>query len=288
MHDYYYYTKEELLRAPGIPLRVLADEEAMFCSIADEMLHEIMLKNELEKRTVFICPVGPVGQYSYFVEMVNKRNICLRDVWFINMDEYLTEDKQWIDIDHPLSFRGYMEREVYAKIKPELLMPKKQRIFPDPKHLAYIPKLIEKLGGVDIVFGGVGINGHIAFNEPQEALSKEEFLKLQTRVLEISRETRTVNAISDLNGGLDDVPNYCVTVGIHEIAKARKIRLACFRGWHSGVVRRIAYGEPSSHFPVSLLRSHNDITLTLTELVAGISLPARTVAYAKEGGQKHF
>ena len=48
-------------------------------------------------------------------------------------------------------------------------------------------------------------------------------------MLEISRETRAVNSIGDLNGALDDMPNYCVTIGMYEIANARKIRLGCFR-----------------------------------------------------------
>ena len=63
------------------------------------------------------------------------------------MDEYLGDDMEWIAIDHPLSFRGFMERTVYSKIKPELNVPEEQRVFPDPNNLEYIPNLIEKLGG---------------------------------------------------------------------------------------------------------------------------------------------
>lgn len=111
-------------------------------------------------------------------------------------------------------------------------MPKDQRIFPDPDDLTYIPALIERLGGVDMVFGGIGINGHVAFNEADGTLSQEEFLAQKTRVLKISPETRAANAIGDFNGALEDMPSYCVTVGIHEIAHAGKIRLGCFRNWH--------------------------------------------------------
>ena len=64
------------------------------------------------------------------------------------------------------------------------------------------------------------------------------------------------------------MPKYCVTVGIYEIAHARKIRLGCFRNWHRAVVRRAGYGEMTADFPVSLLRGHKDITLTFTEYVA--------------------
>ena len=69
------------------------------------------------------------GQYPYFVDMVNEQNISLKNVWFINMDEYLTDDKEWIDKEDKLSFRGFMDRTVYTKIKPELVMPEELTIF---------------------------------------------------------------------------------------------------------------------------------------------------------------
>ena len=57
-------------------------------------------------------------------------------------------------------------------------------------------------GGADICFGGIGINGHLAFNEPQPGLPVEAFLSLPTRVLAISRETLTVNAIGVFTGAI--------------------------------------------------------------------------------------
>ena len=271
-HDYFYYNKEQLLENPKIPLIVMEDNATVFRAMAQEMVDEIKRKNELGEKTVFICPVGPVGQYPFFVEMVNEEKISLKNVWFINMDEYLTDDKKWIPAEHKLSFRGFMDRTVYTKINPDLVMPKEQRVFPDPDNLSYIPELIEKLGGVDICFGGIGINGHVAFNEPQDELSCEEFLALKTRVLDISKETRAVKSIGDLNGALDDMPHYCITIGINEISHARKIRLGCFRDWHRSVVRHAAYGEKSAHFPVSLLQDHPDINIRFTEFVANLPI----------------
>ncbi len=269
-HDYYDFNKEELLKNPKITLEVMKDNSSVFKTIAEEMVSEIKRKNQLGEKTVYICPVGPVGQYSYFVDAVNNENISLKNVWFINMDEYLTEDRKWIPKEHKLSFRGFMDRTVYCKIKPELVMPEEQRIFPDPDNITYIPELIEKLGGVDICFGGIGINGHVAFNEPQDDLSAEEFLKLKTRILDISPETRAVNSIGDLNGALEDMPYYCITIGINEISKAAKIRLGCFRDWHRSVVRRVAYGEKTPEFPISLLQGHKDISIRMTEFVANL------------------
>lgn len=270
-HEYYTYTKEELLnKGAKLPVIVMEDNAAVFQSMAEEMTEEIKKNNAEGKKTVFICPVGPVGQYPYFVEMVNKEKISLKNVWFINMDEYLDDDKKWVPETHPLSFRGFMNRTVYSQIDPELVMPEEQRVLPDPENVEYIPQLIEKLGGVDICFGGIGINGHVAFNEADASLSNEEFLAQKTRVLDITKETRTANAIGDFNGALEDMPKYCVTIGIYEIAHARKIRLGCFRNWHRAVVRRTAYGDATSDFPVSLLTNHPDINLKITEFVAAL------------------
>ena len=119
-------------------------------------------------------------------------------------------------------------------------------------------QLIERLGGVDIAFGGIGINGHLAFNEAQDGMTPQEFARLHTRVLEISRETRTANAIGDLNGAIDAMPRLCITIGMAEILGARKVRLGVFRDWHRSVIRQAAYGEVSAHFPASLLQTHPD------------------------------
>lgn len=267
-HEYYSYTKEELMKAPKIPLFCFETAEEVFRRMAEEMAEEIQAHNLRGEKTVFICPVGPVGQYPYFVEIVNEKRISLKNVWFFNMDEYLTDEKKWIDPSHPLSFRGFMQRTVYDKVAADLVMPEEQRIFPDPEDPGKLTRLLESLGGADICFGGIGLNGHLAFNEADPGLSNEEFLKQTTRVLPITQETRAANAIGDFNGALEDMPYYCATIGMQEISGAKKVRLGCFRNWHKAVVRRAAYGEMTSAFPVTLLQNHPDISISFTEEVA--------------------
>ncbi|MDL2232279.1 glucosamine-6-phosphate isomerase [Ruminococcaceae bacterium OttesenSCG-928-L11] len=267
-HAYYDYTKEQLLDSPKIPLSVYEDGEAVFRLLAEEMAAEIRAHNKSGDTTVLICPVGPVGQYPHFVRLVNEESISLRNTWFINMDEYLDDNEQWIDASHKLSFRGFMNREVYGKITPALLPPEEQRVFPDPGNPGYIPELIRRLGGVDLVVGGVGINGHVAFNEPQPDLTAEQFRLLETRALSIAEETRATNCIGDLNGAIEDMPRRCVTVGFREIYEARRICLGCFRDWHRAVVRRACHGEVSTGFPVTLLQEHPNATIHVPEAVA--------------------
>ena len=266
--DYYRITPQELGQDARIPILKLGDSGEVFYELAKEMVDTIRQNNRAGRRTVFICPVGPVGQYPIFRRLVREENLSLQNCWFLNMDEYLGEDGKWLPKEHPLSFRGFMEREVYSQIRPELNVPEGQRVFPDPDNLAYIPELIEKLGGVDVCFGGIGLNGHLAFNEADPSKSPEEFIALKTRVLPISPETRAANAIGDFGGALEDMPGYCVTIGFHEIYHARKIRLGVFRNWHRGVVRRAAYGAPSAEFPVSLLQGREDVLIRMTGMVA--------------------
>ena len=77
----------------------------------------------------------------------------------------------------------------------KLIMPENQRQFPCVGKEKEYDELIDELGGVDMCFGGLGINGHIAFNEPPEnSVDCKVFAEYPTRVLPITRETKTINA----------------------------------------------------------------------------------------------
>ncbi|MBQ9197380.1 MAG: glucosamine-6-phosphate isomerase [Clostridia bacterium] len=258
MHDYYRIPAGELGKNAKIPLKCLGDSGEIFYEMALEMVETIQRNNAQGKRTVFIVPVGPVGQYPIFVRLVNEKRVSLKNCWFFNMDEYMLDEVTKVSPDDPLSFIGFMEKQVYGRIDPALILPPDQRIYPDPIHPERGDALLHDLGGAEICFGGIGINGHLAFNEPQASLTPEQFAALPTRVLSISRETRTANAIGDLGGAIEDMPPYCVSIGFHQIFTAQKVRLGVFRDWHRAVVRRAAYGEITAAFPATLLQNHPD------------------------------
>lgn len=267
--DYYRIPREKLGEDARLPIVRLGDSGEVFYELAAEMLAQIRANNAAGRRTVFILPVGPVGQYPIFVRLVNREKLSLKNCWVFNMDEYLTDRGEFIPKDSPLSFRDFMDREVYGRIDPELLMPEQQRLFPDPACPERVTALMEELGGVDMAVGGVGITGHLAFNEPQPRLSPEEFAKLPARVLDIAPETRTTNSIGDLGGALEAMPKKAVTLGMREILSAKKLRLAVFRDWHRAVCRRAAYGEVTSAFPVTLAQNHPDALLYVNATAAG-------------------
>lgn len=269
---------EEILKIHGedikkgkIPVDIYKDKEGAFSGMADMMVEAIKENNNLGKRTLFICPLGPIGQYKYFAKRVNSERISLKNVTFINMDEYMLDEKTICGTDYKLSFKKTMYELCYDKIDKDLIMPESQRIFPTLDNADYIDQVIEDHGGVDVCFGGIGITGHMAFNEPpeeDEKVSEEEFVNSRTRVVKISRETRVVNSFDDFDGAYPLVPKYAVTIGLKEILGSKKVRLFCFRPWHKYVVRRAAFGDCSIDFPASLLQKHPDARIGISEELA--------------------
>ncbi|MBI3921301.1 MAG: glucosamine-6-phosphate isomerase, partial [Armatimonadetes bacterium] len=246
----------------GTPVRVhlKGDMASIARDFADAMLQEIREANRHNRRVTMIVPVGPVDQYPLLAESLNRQKVSCREVMLINMDEYLTGEDQWVDLEHPLSFRGYMNRQFYDLLDPELAPGQENRVFPDPRDPDRIGRLIEERGGVEACFGGIGINGHIAFNEPPEEgmdWSNEEFAALPTRALDLTRETRTINS-NTVGGEISIIPKRAITVGMREILGARRLRLYCNRPWQSAVVRRVLHGPITPACPASFLRTHAD------------------------------
>ncbi len=260
----------ELGRGQPVKVRTLGDMASLAQDFAQTLFTEIVAAQSAGRSPTFIVPVGPVDQYPLLARLINQRRLSCRDVLFINMDEYLDDHDEPVPEEHPLSFRGYMNRTFYGLLDASLAPPVWNRVFPDPRNPEAIQKLISARGGVDICFGGIGINGHIAFNEPPEPgenLSVEEFAALPTRTLSLARETRTINSVT-VGGEISVVPRRAVTVGMKEILASRQLRFYCNRPWQSAVVRRVLHGPLTPACPASFLRRHTDASLTLADYVA--------------------
>jgi glucosamine-6-phosphate deaminase len=268
--DYLNVTAEDLGKGTPVKVRVLGDMMSLGLDLAQVLKAEIVSAQREGRGATFIIPVGPVDQYPLLARMLNQEKIPCHHVVFIGMDEYLAGDDQWVPEDHPLSFRDYLNRMFYDLLDPALAPPLKHRVFPDPRDLSAVPRLIAARGGVDACFGGIGITGHIAFNEPPEpgaAMSAEAFAALPTRVLNLTRETRTINSVT-VGGEISIIPHRAVTVGMKEILGARRLRLYCNRPWQSAVARRVLHGPITPACPASLMRTHPDASLTVADYVA--------------------
>lgn len=268
--------KEDLGKGSNIILNVCETEVDMYWKVAIEVLETIEENNKKNEPTLMVVPYGPLGPYSRIVYLVNKYGVSLKNCTFINMDEYVTDDGKYIDKDHPLSFRGGMDRIFYSRIKDELNVLPENRYFPDPDDLGKPMELIEKFGKLDMVFGGVGINGHYAFNEPPEEgenVTNEEFLNRATRILEVSRETRTINCFMNCGGDVNSIPKKCITVGMKEMFMANKVRMCMPRDWNAGALRKVLHGEVTAKVPCSLFQNHKNAMLYAAEVALSSPTP---------------
>jgi glucosamine-6-phosphate deaminase len=268
--DYLSVKAEELGLGTSVKVCIGGDQQEIALDFARAILAVIGETQAAGKAATLILPVGPVDQFPILAAMINKLELDCRDLLIINMDEYLDDNDRWVPIDHPLSFRGFMNRKFYDLVDPQFAPRLENRVFPDPSDCSAIGRLIEQRGGVDVCFGGIGINCHIAFNEPPEPgeqVSVEEFAARPTRVLDLTRETRTINSVT-VGGDIGVIPMRAVTVGMQEILAAKKLRFYCNRPWQRGVVRRVLHGPITAACPASLLRMHYDAELTIANYVA--------------------
>jgi glucosamine-6-phosphate deaminase len=268
--DYLKVAAADLGKGTPVKVRILGDMLSIAQDLAEALKAEIVAANREGRGATLIVPVGPVEQYPILARMLNEERISCQKVVFIGMDEYLTDDDAWVPETHLLSFRAYLNRKFYDLLDPALAPPPEHRVFPDPRDLEAVPRLIAARGGVDACCGGIGITGHIAFNEPPEPgepMSLDAFAALPTRTLSLTRETRTINSVT-VGGEIAVIPQRAVTVGMREILGARRLRLYCNRPWQSAVVRRVLHGPITPACPASLMRRHPDAMLTVADYVA--------------------
>jgi glucosamine-6-phosphate deaminase len=269
---------EELGRGSPIATQVLSTRDELIQAFADD-LHDCYLSLLEARRSpvVFIVPVGPVGQFDLWAERCNRERVSLRDLVLINMDEYLEPDaRRFIPMDDPLSFRGHMRDHFYDKLDADLAPLPEHRLFPDPADLDAIGQTIARHGGVDVCFGGVGIMGHLAFNDPPEfpdPVDAGGFAQTPTRIVRLSRETLLINAVTAARGNIDRIPRFATTVGMREILESRQIRLYMNRDWQSAIIRKVLHGPVTAAVPASLVQRHPDARLKFTQDVARLPEP---------------
>ncbi|MBM3852362.1 MAG: hypothetical protein FJ399_04310, partial [Verrucomicrobia bacterium] len=145
---------DRLRACARIPFRLLPTRAALLDDFADRLLDEIAERNRRGEPTRLILPVGPVAQYRRVVERSNREKISWRHVHVFGMDEFLDWQGRPVPAEHPLSFRGFIQRNVVEKLAPTLRPPDAQVVFPHPFRIDEISERIQAAGGVDVCFGG--------------------------------------------------------------------------------------------------------------------------------------
>jgi len=114
---------------------------------------------------------------------------------------------------------------------------------------------IVKAGGIDLLIMGIGVNGHIALNEPGSAIDSK------TRVVALS--SKTINSNKSLFKDQKNIPNTAISMGIGTIMKAKKCFLIATGTTKADIIAEVIHGDISSHLPASFLKDHKDFTLIL-------------------------
>jgi len=261
-------SEDEILNNNKIKIYLVENKIDIYNEIARVMADRLKENNKKGTATSFILPVGPRGQYRRFAAICNMENISCKNLITINMDEYLDDNDNLILENNPLSFRGFMKKDLFDLLEDDLKVKPENIFFSDPDNTSQIEKVISEIGGIDICFGGIGINGHIAFNEPigEELITADEFKSIKTRVQDISPNTILINSI-EYGGHTEFIPRRCITIGMAEIFMSKELRFYLEHNWQSAVLRRAIFEKPTPSFPVTFLKEYKNSSITLSENV---------------------
>jgi glucosamine-6-phosphate deaminase len=250
---------EQLAARSGLPLKIMRDLESLYDAIAEVMIDTIVRCGG--RKTTMILPVGPIAQYPVFAKKVKERRLDCRNLWTFNMDEFVDRTGRTIPQSHPMSFMGTMRELFFDKLPADLRMPWEQMFFPNCSRLDEMNRAFEEHApsGVDLCLAGVGPEGHFAFNEDpnfrQVEVSEEEFLADRTRLVLVNASTVDMDALVASCGDRAAIPPFAVTIGPHDVLRAKRTEVIFFAGkFQRQALRETLFRVPTMRFPGSLLK----------------------------------
>lgn len=216
-----------------------------------------MFKAELKHNPKMVLGLAtggtPEGFYKELVEAYQAGEISFEQAQSYNLDEYVG-----INPTNEASYHYYMDQNLFNHVdmKRENIHVPKGDTADLQAAAAHYDEMIEAAGGVDIQLLGIGINGHIGFNEPGTPFT------LGTNVVELTESTRDANKI--YFNSIDEVPTYAITMGIQTIMNAKKVVLLISGASKQEAMDRLRSGEVTEDFPASALHNHKDVTVIYT------------------------
>lgn len=217
-----------------------------------------------------------VDMYAALVGLVKNGKMSFRNIVTFNMDEYVGLPPQ-----HEQSYHYYMHQHPFSQVDaPSANIHILNGMAPDlHAECSLYEKAIEQAGGIDLFLGGVGRNGHLAFNEPGSAFNS------RTRVMELTDSTRQANArFFGNNPAL--VPSQALTVGIGTVLQAKELLFLASGVSKAEAVARLAQGEITPSWPITALKTHSRAAL-LADPEAASALTGPAKAYWEQARAQH-
>lgn len=200
---------------------------------------------------------SPIGMYKELIEMNKLGKIDFSKVTTVNLDEYVG-----LSGEHNQSYRYFMNENLFNNInidKNRTFVPNGLAIDIEQECKNYDKKIAE-LGGTDVQLLGIGNNGHIAFNEP------DEFLVSGTHLTHLTEDTIKANA--RFFDTIEEVPKTALTMGLGGIMKAKKIIVIASGEGKAEAVKAMIDGKINTNMPASMLQMHSDVLVIVDEAAA--------------------
>ncbi len=202
---------------------------------------------------------SPLPLYRELVKRNQEGRIDFSRVRSANLDEY-----KGLSPDHPQSYRYFMQTNLFdhINIKPENTIVPSGQVEDVEAMCADYEAKIEAWGGVDLQLLGLGHDGHIGFNEPEDHFPN---MTHEVKLLEITREAnkRFFNSI-------DEVPTAAYTMGIGTVMAARKVLMVVTGKDKAQILKDSFFGPITPQVPASILQLHPDVTVICDEAAASL------------------
>ena len=192
----------------------------------------------------------PIGIYDQLVKWYEKGDLDFSSVVSINLDEY-----KGLSGDNDQSYRYFMNKYLFDRInikKENTHLPNGMAIDDDAECERY-ENVIKSVGGIDMQLLGIGLNGHIGFNEPGESFEKT------THCVELTQST--IDANSRLFHEGEKVPEKAFSMGIKSIMQSKRILLIANGEKKAQIVKDAFFGPVTPKIPASILQLHNNLTV---------------------------
>ena len=232
-----------------------------------------------EKPFVLGCPTGssPLGMYRELIAMNKAGKVSFENVITFNMDEYCN-----LPEEHPESYHSFMWNNFFSHIdiKPENVNILNGNAEDLVKECADYEARIKAAGGIDLFMGGVGPDGHIAFNEPGSSLTS------RTRQKTLTQDTIIANS-RFFDGDLNKVPKTALTVGVGTVMAAREVMIIVNGHNKARALQAAVEGGVSQMCTLSALQMHRKAIIIADE-DATMELKVGTYRYFKDIESKNL